>query len=453
MKKKVIMGIVISVVVVLIGVAIFLFLKNADTAKTTNVETTKNINETGITVDQSSISFANMKLDNTDLHLTDAQKEVLRYFDNDYFQPGFWDYDGLNKYPDVYKGAQIDVMIYISKIIKSTDTEFEILGLMCGGSEEVVPLDDTYIVIKGKQSTKRPTEGDAFRVFGRYSNINTYKVDGKSYTVPTIEAFYTCDINARFDKETINNVAKYIFGNDFKMSRESEWSPYQVTLDNQSNENFKSFDFDYQNGSITDTRNDEYQRSINISADLKHYIITSYNEGTKILYLEYYDRDFKKLWGREFDNVTTYPMDYTSKKIAIAADNDLYIIDTVTGKDLIEPAFVGEKIDVMITESGTLLVSKTKEDMVMKVSDKGEILWRFDSNYDMQDGIMQGGIQVVNGKYVFIYNAYEEADQSDPYWNGNDGTAYSCYIVFDKDGNIALQEKAEKNMDHVYAGN
>lgn len=113
MKKKVIMSVVISVVVVLIGVAVFLFLKNADTAKTTNVETTKNINETGITVDQSSISFANMKLDNNDLHLTDAQKEVLRYFDNDYFQPGFWDYDGLNKYPDVYKGAQIDVMIYI----------------------------------------------------------------------------------------------------------------------------------------------------------------------------------------------------------------------------------------------------------------------------------------------------------------------------------------------------
>ena len=61
MKKKVIMSVVISVVVVLIGVAVFLFLKNADTAKTTNVETTKNINETGITVDQSSISFANMR--------------------------------------------------------------------------------------------------------------------------------------------------------------------------------------------------------------------------------------------------------------------------------------------------------------------------------------------------------------------------------------------------------
>ena len=46
-------------------------------------------------------------------------------------------------------------------------------------------------------------------------------------------------------------------------------------------------------------------------------------------------------------------MDYTSKRIAIAVDNDLYIIDTATGKDLIKPAFVGEKIDVMITESGT----------------------------------------------------------------------------------------------------
>ena len=166
MKKKVIMSVVISVVVVLIGVAVFLFLKNADTAKTTtNVETTKNINETGITVDQSSISFANMKLDNNDLHLTDAQKEVLRYFDNDYFQPGFWDYDGLNKYPDVYKGAQIDVMIYISKIIKSTDTEFEILGLMCGGSEEVVPLDDTYICNKGKTEYKATDRGRCFSCF------------------------------------------------------------------------------------------------------------------------------------------------------------------------------------------------------------------------------------------------------------------------------------------------
>ena len=451
MKKKSAVWIVIGIVIVALLGAIALILLNGNMGKSKSdsvVGTTEAPkNSTGIMVDNSSISFANMKIDNKKLDLSDDQIAVLKYFDNDYFCPIFCDYDGLQKLPDVYKGAQVNMGVsYIAKVLKSTDEEYEVLCQMVGGSEEIVPIDNTYFVVKGQQITKRLTQGDAVKVYGRYESIDTYDVDGTSYTLPTIRAFYTCDWqDARFDQDTIYKVAKSIFGDDIKISKpEDAWGSYKITLDNQSNENFKSFNMSGQEGSITDTRNDEWERSIRITGDLQNYIITAYNSDTKMLYLDYYNRDLKKLWSREFSNVTTFPMDYSSEKIVIAVDNDLYIINTKNGEDIIKPSFVGEKMTVLMTESGVLLVGNKKEDMVMMVDNKGKISWTFNTQFDISDEGLQGGIQTVNDNYVFIYKASEEGDNTDdPYWDGEEVKYYNCYVVFDKDGNKLLDEKTE----------
>lgn len=72
---------------------------------------------------------------------------------------------------------------------------------------------------------------------------------------------------------------------------------YLVTLDNQSNDNFKSFVFSQESGFVSDLRNfgdDSYgSRLLYIAADLEHYLITVYDKDTKIMNLEYYDKDLK----------------------------------------------------------------------------------------------------------------------------------------------------------------
>ncbi len=249
MNKKKVAAIIISLVLIVFiiaGVLLFIFFKDT-TTKDTNKEQIKN--ETGITVDNSSISFANMKLDNTSLNLSDAQKEVLRYFDNDYF--GGIEYDDLQRYPDLFQGSQISFSGEIKKIVKSTDTEYEMLVNYNGGTYQ----KDTLVYIKGEQRKKRFIEGDFINIDGRYTGIDTYTIDSKSYTIPTINVFNAYDTSsAKFDLDTINSVAKYIFGNDIKISEFHDTGNYLVTLDNQSNNNFKSFVFYTNQGRIVELK-------------------------------------------------------------------------------------------------------------------------------------------------------------------------------------------------------
>lgn len=466
MKKKAVISAVAAVIVVLVGIIVFLLVKGNTPADKTEKKTVKN--ETGVTVEQSSISFANMKFDNDKLNLTDEQKEVLKYFDNDYFD--IQDYDSLQRYPDVYKGAQISFGAYVKKIIKSDDKEYEILvdtfysGDLGYFEDAVKPnLKGDYIVIKGKQATKRLIEGDAINVYGKYTSVDTYTIDGKSYTVPTVNVYNTSDVK-RFDLDTIKKVATYIFGPNIKLSNPNKdgmvtwFYSYLVTLDNQSNDNFKSFVFSQESGDVSDLRNykdsDYGSRMLYIAADLKHYLITVYDKDTKIMNLEYYDKDLNKLWSREFEDVTMFPMDYTSDEIMLVADNDLYVIGTKDGKDKITPAFVGEKAKVVMTDDGAILIGANKKDLVMKVDKKGKIVWSLDAKYNILNNSDDAyydsatnninGLQVIDGKYVLSYNGSQTNDDEYNYGVG------ICYLVFDKDGNIVLEELEEEKTDNGY---
>lgn len=449
MNKKKVAAIIISLVLIVFiiaGVLLFIFFKDT-TTKDTNKEQIKN--ETGITVDNSSISFANMKLDNTSLNLSDAQKEVLRYFDNDYF--GGIEYDDLQRYPDLFQGSQISFSGEIKKIVKSTDTEYEMLVNYNGGTYD----KDTLVYIKGEQRIKRFIEGDYINIDGRYTGVDTYTVDSNSYTIPTINVFNAYDASSpKFDFDTINNVAKYIFGNNIKVTEFHDTGDYLVTLDNQSNDNFKSFVFSTAYGGVADSRKfDNYynnystepvstERNLYISADLEHYIITVYDHDTQIAYLEYYDKELNKIWSREFTEVDALKMDYTSDIIMLVANNDLYEIDCSNGEDIIEPVLVGEKIEVHMEKDGVILISNEKNDMIMFVDMKGNIVWKTSSKYspfNMEEGSYDNysvSLQIIDDNYAISWMG--EASE----------TLGNAYILLDPDGNVLLETDIETDTDN-----
>ena len=134
---------------------------------------------------------------------------------------------------------------------------------------------------------------------------------------------------------------------------------------------------------------------------------------------------------------------------------DLYVINTKDGKDKIEPTFVGEKVRVIMADDGAILISKTKKDLVTKVDKKGKIVWSIDAKYSILNNSDDAyydsannninGLQVINGNYVLSYNGDDGSQKDENEYNLGVGT---CYLVFDKDGNIILEELEEKKTDN-----
>lgn len=154
------------------------------------------------------------------------------------------------------------------------------------------------------------------------------------------------------------------------------------------------------------------------------------------MYINYYDRDLKKIWTREFSNVDSIPMDYTSDKITLVADNDMYVISTKDGKDMIEPAFVGNKVKVMMVEDGTLLMGKDKKDMFMKVDKNGNIEWKLNSKMDISDGQEHTiRLQIVDDNYVVTWYGVNKNESEEGY----DIKSKDCYIVISDDGKVVLE--------------
>lgn len=101
---------------------------------------------------------------------------------------------------------------------------------------------------------------------------------------------------------------------------------------------FKSFVMDADVGLICyDWKNndlsDNVTKKLFVAADFQHYIVTTYDESLKHVYIEYFDNQYNKLWSREFDynSTETYSssIDYTDTQMACVVDNDLYLIDEV----------------------------------------------------------------------------------------------------------------------------
>lgn len=298
-------------------------------------------------------------------------------------------------------------------------------------------------------------EGDEVTVYGRYIDTDTYEANGKSYILPTVESLKVVENDRlKYDLDTITTVAKTIFGNDIKLSTpeieerydepygiygtENPDNFYVITLDNQSNSNFKYFDI-YTNRTVI-SYDPKYNNITNgttkklfISADFEHFIVTTYDSGLRHIYIEYYDKQYNKIWMREFsynsDIINYSPMDYTNDKMAVVIDNDLYLINLENGENIIEPVIISastERVNMM--SDGILLISKDSKDSIMKLDYKGNAIYRNNvklSEYEyLSDDIY---MQVVENKIVISYYGFKENE-----------FAHNKYVVLNNDGSIEL---------------
>ena len=459
-KIKVIIAIIVLVVLITGGIfAIYYFNSNSTETisnKSNEITTEDGFEQTSANMvanNTDNVSFANMNSD--DENFDNTQQEILKYFDNNYFTY----YSSLaQKYPQIFKEAKVELNCTVVKVLSSTDDEFSVVVtnyFMDQGvaiSENFDELNEnSLLILKGKQLSKRLVKGDWINVYGRYNDVVTSEIDGKSYTIPQVTAINVIpDGSQRFDVSTIKTVAEYIFGKDIKINEpvanedynavSESGDFYKVTLDNQSNVNFRVFNMDKNNGVITYNKmhNDlssNIQKNLFVSADFQHYIVSTYDEDLNYVYVDYFDNNLNKVWSREFQYTSTKafvsPMDYTDKQMAVVVDNDLYLIDLETGENIIEPVIVGEKVKVNMMKDGIILIGDNTKDTIMKVDYTGKVLFRTDTNnLTTIDG---ASTQIVNGKMV----VYLTGSWTDP----SDGGSYpdAEFLVVNSDGTLEVE--------------
>lgn len=371
------------------------------------------------------LGLMNVKLRGEGANLTDTQKLLVTYFDSDYFEAP---YNSLQRYPQVYKGAQISFLCYVKKIIESNDKEYTLL-VEYGAFETLDGFSEStgnYAVIKGAQSDTRIMEGDSVYIYGKYENINSYIVDGISYTVPTVLVnryiyfSYLDWSEAMFSMEEIRTLAKYIFGDEVKIRYSTneddpsgdfeyenfEGNYYTAELDNQSNANFTKYVFFAGlGGSITDCKSEwPVERELTFSADFEHFYLQVLDYSLNTYTLECYDRSLKKIWSREFDQTTNAVLDYTADHIYLVDNGKMYIIDSKTGEDAVEPKFVGEKLGIRKLKDGILLIASGRSDAIMKTDLVGNVLWTVNLSAEISKGAECPIAQIIDGNYVVQYD-------------------------------------------------
>ena len=421
-----------------------------DSVKSDKDSTEAPVEEENEAVQTKSLSWDNMKIDNEDLKLTEDQKKILEYYDDDYFP--VYEYDTLQRYPKLYNKTQVSFWGGVMKMLETNDKSYTCLVHFHSDTTDENSMigvsDDTnYIVVKGRHPVDgRVIEGDLLQFYGRYMGVDQYTVDGTSSYYPTVIGHRTASASftgfpaERFTLSDIKDIARIVFGNNFKIDDPTLKSDYMldpyhpngflyylVTLDDQSNANFSEFEFCRNYGLIRDSDiSSSSEKRFYISHDFEHYIITVFNKDVNTLYLDYYDRDFNKLWGREFENTDTAVMDYTADAIYIAADNDLYVIDSDTGEDVMTPVYVGEKVKINVVEDGIYLIGSGNKDNVMKLDREGNIIWKTSVDYEI--GICEF-LQIVDSSLII------HVGQADEYGWYSSMKMYS----FDSDGNMTTE--------------
>lgn len=389
------------------------------------------------------LGLKNIKIDTPEQELTESQKAVIEYFDNDYLDVP--SYEFLRRYPNVFQDTQLTVWGTVKKVISLDSTNYKLALWLNVGSQDIAGeyaeemYGGQYIIVTGKTGQSSFMEGDTLLAYGRYTGIETIDIDGTSYTVPTVNAYNALYANTehfavreakKFDYPFIKIVAETIFGKDIEIREplpgedlleESAMMfneligeiPYLlVELENQSNANFTKFLFSTYDGSIVDAKGPldaNIERYVEFSADFEHFFLFTHNANLGSLKLAYYDKDFRKIWEREFEETTAAVYDYTKNNIYIVVNNTLHIINTETGEDTYKPTYVGEKVEIRKLHDGILMVSKNKSDGIMKSELGGDIIWTANLSTDVQSVY---GLQLVSGNIVI---QYEDENWSEHY--------------------------------------
>lgn len=265
--------------------------------------------------------------------LTEQQQKVVQYFDDDYIAlSDIHAYEFLKRYPDVFKGAQIQVTGTVKKVISSDDENFEMLVWLgpCKAEMEwywdyspyssyAENSDDNLVVIKGKLDSHRWIVGDEIEIRGVYQAEEAYTngSDDTEQMLPVIEANEVCFDNSfgyatapeRYDAKYIKDVATAIFGEEITITApqysseevEEDWENcwesimeteeygvgyvwnlyYTCELDNQTNSDFTRFYFLNSKGMVVDEKSygvEEYRSEFEFAPDFEHFMMFSSNQ-------------------------------------------------------------------------------------------------------------------------------------------------------------------------------
>ena len=434
MKKvnKKIAFIIIAVILV-IALAVFIILgivnKNKEEGKK---ETTS---ESKVFQDYN-VGDGLLSVDDKNSNLSERQKIVLQYFDDNYLS--IEDYSYFKRYPDIFKQTKVSFEAAVEKVLKSNDKEFEVLAQVMSGAS----ASQSYVIIKGDQTERRLMEGECIKVQGRFINNEDMTIDGVSYNLPVIEYHNNifcnvydengqlmpdecgCTDTVMYDEEFAKEVAKAIFGDNVSVRMGTEddlvlgvhsWSDVFViaTLENQSNANFTSFEIYTNVPYIRDVKSTEKViRYFNYTSDFNHYLISVQDTDFKTFTFEYYDKDLNKIWSREFEGTEKAIYDNTDNYIYAVVNNELHILDMKTGKDVVDPIAAANKVIINKLKDGVFLGGKDSFDTFMLVGLDGQVKWK--TNYGKSIyGI--GSIQLIDDELVVeVYQ--EDPDEPQQYF-------------------------------------
>lgn len=355
-----------------------------------------------------------------DMSIEEQYDDVLtRYFSYDSIFVN--EYDNITRYPVAYQDVMIDFYAYVRKVLEEKDGSYKILvELFEGYNFDYVPH---YIVIEGTYvNGKRYLENDELKIYGIYKGMENYTVDGSNEVLPKVVVDKTVIVDVtgtvvEYDEDDLRKVAEAFFDTTFTLVKPYYDSTteagrylmslpfhYIVTLDNQSNARFNKYRLYTGSGFIdvaTEDESGKVKRYISKSTDGESFILTTYTEDSKYLELQLYDKDFKEIWTRKFEDVSNYIWDNNNGRIAINVNNDLYYIDEVTGKDIVSPFMVGAGLSFELLSNGDVIfVSQNKSDFVMYIDSTGSIKWKDNSEFNPD---WLNAIMVANDKIYVNY--------------------------------------------------
>lgn len=469
-RGKVAAIVIVSIVIVaLIAVIIFLALKlNNNNSSDSSVENSGNskVSESSNLkkIKTKNISFKSMEV--TDNDLTDDQKLIAKFFDQDYFE--VYSYEEIVRYADMLKNINLNMYCVVDSILSSDNENFEAL---CNWTLDFEGFDyegrnDDLVIIKGKKPSKMIIKDDSINIRGKLVGAETRNINGGSKYVPVIEVDEIGEGTLWYDDDTVRQVSKTVFGNDIKVrtptSEEidkmvsSGYYTYQnhlmlVEMENQSNMDFKTFDvwkselglitynMIYNQGITEKVQTEDsltiyLNKQLYVTPDLQKYIVFDYSAQDKYIYIKIYDRNLNKLWQREISNVSQITWDATNSNLVFISDNDFYNINMETGEDMFKPVYVGKRRDVRIVDNGYIILGNDADDGIMFLDNNGSIQNKYDLISEGDNNIIYTtAIQKIDNNYVILYTL----TNGDYYY----GEYTSKYIILDENGNKINESK------------
>ncbi|MBO4947462.1 MAG: hypothetical protein J6C88_07990 [Lachnospiraceae bacterium] len=391
---------------------------------------------------------------------SEQEKLTVFYFDHDYMFVNSG--EAIQRYIDIFEGAQVECYLSVAKILSYEGNDFEILAYLLENSDEVsnryFEQDSRLVLIKGTTMDARFIQDDIILLRGRVNGLTSTNVDGVSLMVPEIIGTYGSVLGDSYyfyppllSYDEVKQMASGIFGSDILLQETSfeervgsEFPSYTCTLKDQSNAKLSSYKFYDRLGTLTDK--DHYNYDILVGADGEHFLLEMHNYDTNSLTIEYYDNTRTCLWSREFQNAGATYCDMTTKNLYMSMNNNLYIIDLENGEDVCEPQLVGEKMGIRKFDDGIFLLAADEADAFMYTDTEGNIKWKTDSDVRLHD---VQSIQKVNDTIVV-----ECQDASDVQANldteSMSGACRVYYVLDAETGEVLHKGEVETPWFHNY---